>query len=398
MSFFVRKAYHVPNGISGWVDSDGEELNVATLSDILEKIEIIAPSGFAESWDNSGLQLGQLDWPVETIWVALDPLPQVVAAACESKVDLLITHHPLIFTPLHRLDFDTPIGSIIQMATVHQMAIFSAHTNFDSMPGGANDILASRIGLKDLAVLGDSRDSDRFKLVVYVPLEYEQKVLDALFETAGGTIGNYTCCTFRHEGKGTFRPGSSARPAIGEKGRISHVDEVRVETVVEKADLDDIIAHVRRIHPYETMAYDVYPMFSPESRSGLGRIGSLEKGTTLLAFAQDVKRILGLNTLKLAGKPDLPVDHVAVCTGSGSSAMGQFLSSGAQVYLSGDLHYHDARAVEAQDRGLIDIGHFPSEHLTLGDFAAHLRAVLSETDDHIRVEAYTLEKDPFVVL
>ncbi len=128
---------------------------MATLSDVLQKIETVTPPSYAESWDNSGLQLGQLDWPVETIRVALDPLPQVVAAACKSKVDLLITHHPLIFTPLHRLDFNTPIGSIVQMATVHQMAIFSAHTNFDSMPGGANDILASRIGLKDLAVLGD---------------------------------------------------------------------------------------------------------------------------------------------------------------------------------------------------------------------------------------------------
>ncbi|MEE8398058.1 MAG: Nif3-like dinuclear metal center hexameric protein [Desulfobacterales bacterium] len=371
---------------------------MAVLSDILQKIETIAPSGFAESWDNSGLQLGQLDWPVETIWVALDPLPQVVTAACKSKVDLLITHHPLILAPLHRLDFNTPIGSIVQMATVHQMAIFSAHTNFDSMPGGANDILASRIGLKDLSVLGDSRDPDRFKFVVYVPLEHEQKILDALFETAGGKIGDYTRCSFRHVGKGTFRPGSSARPAIGERGSTSHVDEVRIETVVEKADLNDVISHVRHNHPYETMAYDVYPMFSAEGTSGIGRVGSLEKVTTLLSFARDVKRMLDLDTLKFAGKPELPVDRVAVCTGSGSSAVAQFLSSGAQVYVSGDLHYHDARTVEDHHRGLVDIGHFPSEHLTLGDFAARVKAILAEIGDSIHVEAYTLEKDPFVVL
>jgi dinuclear metal center YbgI/SA1388 family protein len=339
-----------------------------------------------------------LDWAVETIWVALDPLPQVVSAACKQKVDLLITHHPLIFSPLHRLDFNTPVGSTIQMATVHQMAIFSAHTNFDSMPGGANDILASRIGLEDPAVLGEPRDPECFKLVLYVPLNHEQKVLDALFETRAGRIGAYTCCTFRHEGKGTFKPGSAATPAIGETGRISHVDESRIETVVEKSDLEGIISHVRMSHPYETMAYDVYPMISPEGRSGLGRIGSLEKETTLLSLAGDIKRLLGLDALRLAGRPDLRVDRVAVCTGSGSSAIGQFLSSGAQVFVSGDLRYHDARSIEAEDRGLIDIGHFPSEHTALGELAAYVRSVVSETDDSIRVEVYEGEEDPFVVL
>jgi len=371
--------------------------------DIIRIMETIAPVSLAEEWDNVGLQVGQKDWPVRTVWIALDPLPDVVAAACKKDVDLLITHHPLLFQPLRSIDFSSPVGSIINLAARHRIAIFAAHTNFDNAAGGINDVLARRIDLKNLKVLGGSGEPENYKLVVYVPVEYEQKVLDAIFETEAGQTGAYTCCSFRNNGKGTFKPGSSAKPFIGKPNEISQINEVRIETVVPRNDLKSVIERIRENHPYETMAYDVYPLLSFESRSteersGLGRVGELAEKKELTSFALYIKEKLGLKSVKVVGKPNLSVYKAAVCAGSGSSLMNDFFSSGAQVFISGDLRYHDARAVEAANLGLIDIGHFASEHLIVDVLAERLNKILSETGVDVGVEACRLENDPFVIL
>jgi len=375
---------------------------VTTVADIIKIMETVAPVRLAEEWDNVGLQVGQENWPVRNIWVALDPLYDVVEAACRHDVDLLITHHPLIFQPLRSIDFNTKVGSIIQMATRSQLAIFTAHTNLDIVADGLNDILASRIGLSNLKVLGKIKTEEVCKFVVFVPVEHEQKVLNSLFETQAGQIGSYTCCSFRNSGKGTFKPGSSSKPFIGERNEISHADEIRIETVVRMEDLASVIEHVRKKHPYETMAYDVYPLSIMETDfmdiQGIGRVGDLDKTIEFLSFTRMVKEKLGLESVKVAGRPDLRVTRVAVCAGSGSSLMSAFISSGAQVYISGDLRYHDAREVEAADLGLIDIGHFASEYIVIETLANRLTKVLTANDMDVKVEACKLEKDPFTVL
>ncbi|MDP2643644.1 MAG: Nif3-like dinuclear metal center hexameric protein [Desulfobacterales bacterium] len=264
----------------------------ATIADITLAMEIIAPSCLAEEWDSIGLQVGRDDWPVQTIWVALDPLRPIVAAACTAGVDLLITHHPLIFTPLTSVDFNTNVGAIIQMASQNNLAIFCAHTNLDASRGGINEILATRIGLKNL----ESLDSEA------------------------------------------------------------------------------------------------------ENGSGIGRIGDLDGGTDLLSFAKSVKENLHLNSINMAGAPDLPVERAAVCSGSGSGMLNLFLSSGAQVFVSGDLKYHDARTVEGANLGLIDIGHFASEHLIVESVAERLDQILAGSGFNVKVEAYRLETDPFSTL
>ncbi|MBN1930641.1 MAG: Nif3-like dinuclear metal center hexameric protein [Desulfobacterales bacterium] len=266
-----------------------------TVADIIKAMEKIAPVLLAEQWDNVGLQIGKDDWPVKRIWVALDPGPEVVHAACSKNVNLLITHHPLIFKPLRSIDFSTPTGAIIQMATRHNLALFSAHTNLDKAKDGLNDVLASKLGLKNLKVLEES------------------------------TEPNETC-------------------------------------------------------------------------QGLGRIGDLDEGIDLFSFAQRVKEKLELVSIKVSGRHDLLIKKVALCTGSGSGLMDDFLSSGAQVYISGDLRYHDARAAEVVDLGLIDIGHFTSEHLIVEVLAGRLQRILSENAIEVKVEAFGLEKDPFMTL
>ncbi len=371
---------------------------VATVADIVKTMETIAPPWLAEKWDNVGLQIGQKEWSVNTIWIALDPSYDVVHDACSHGVDLLITHHPLIFQPLKSINLNTGVGSIIQMAIKHQMAIFSAHTNLDSTTDGLNDVLANRIGLRNLRVLGKSKETAICKLVIYVPSEYEQVVLKAIFETSAGEMGPYTCCTFRNNGKGTFRPGPSAKPFAGQIDETSAVDEIRIETVVQNKDLNDVIEHIKKKHPYETMAYDLYPLLPFESQQGLGRIGELDESIDLVSFALSIKKKLGLSTVKIAGNLDLPVTIAAICAGSGSSLMDEFFSSGAHVYVSGDLRYHDARSIEDANLGLIDIGHFASEHLIVDVLRDRLSMHLNETGIDVKVEACTLENDPFVRL
>jgi dinuclear metal center YbgI/SA1388 family protein len=371
---------------------------VATIAGIIAAMETLAPLELADKWDNVGLQVGQKERPVRNIWVALDPAPDVVSDASKNDVDLLITHHPLIFKPLRSINFDTPIGSIIEMAIRHKIAIFVAHTNLDNATDGLNEVLARRIGLKNLKVLAKARKTEIYKLVMYVPATYEQEVLHSLFETKAGKIGSYSCCSFRNHGKGTFRPESSAKPFVGEIDEISHANEIRIETVVRENDLDSVIEHIKKSHPYETMAYDIYPLVTAENRHGPGRIGALDESTELASFAQSIKEKLRLNSVKVAGKPDLSVSRAAICTGSGSSLMNDFFSSGAQVFISGDLKYHDARAVETANLGLIDIGHFASEHLIVEVLADRLKKVLSENGIDVTVKAYGLENDPFMII
>lgn len=370
----------------------------ATVTDIINVMESLAPSRIAEEWDNVGLQVGDMDWPVQTIWVALDPTPDVVSDASINGVDLLITHHPLIFHPLRSVNFNHPLGSIIQTAVQNRMAIFSAHTNLDNAMEGLNDVLARHIGLKDLKVLSSDQKTEIYKLVVYVPMGYEQDVMSSIFETKAGEIGAYTCCSFRSDGKGTFKPGPLSKPFSGKIGEISHTDEVRIETVIRKNDLMSVIGHIRKNHPYETMAYDIYPLLDFENRVGAGRIGKLDKSMSLMSFAMSIKKKMGLDYIKVAGNPDLIIKTAAVCSGSGSSLLGQFITSGAQVYISGDLRYHDARTIEASNLGLIDIGHFASEHLIVDVLADRLKKGLSEVGIDIKVEAYGLEKEPFMIL
>jgi len=266
--------------------------NTATVADIIKVMEELVPLCLAEDWDNVGLQVGRLDWPVQTVWVALDPSPDVVAAACREGVDLLITHHPLMLTAVRNIDFSKPPGSIIDQSARHQLAVYAAHTNFDSVRDGLNDILAGRIGLKGL------------------------------------------------------------RPFIS----------------------------------------------GPDDGSGIGRIGDLKKPENLNSLALIIKEKLSLPHVRFSGDPALMVHTAAVCTGSGSSLLKDFMASEANVYISGDMRYHDAKDIQAADRGLIDIGHFASEHIMVDILAERLAAGVAKIGSAVNILPYGNEKDPFVVL
>jgi dinuclear metal center YbgI/SA1388 family protein len=375
--------------------TEEETVMAATVGDFIDIMESFAPVSLAEEWDNAGLQVGHRDWSVKTVWVALDPLPLVVEAACRNSVDLLITHHPLIFRPLKSVDFAEPIGRNILQAARNRLAVYAAHTNFDSVTGGLNDIFADRLGLTNLAPLVAAKADGLHKLMVFVPVEHEQQLLAAMFESPAGEIGAYSCCTFRYPGRGTFKPDQDAEPFSGDRGRVNDVAEVKIETVVKQRDLLRVIDHLRSHHPYETMAYDVYPLTQPETKFGIGRVGDLTESSDLSTLALQVKRSFGVETLRVVGDPGMSVKRVAVCTGSGASLVREFLKSEADVFISGDLRYHDARDAEAARRGLIDLGHFASEHIIIAALTARLQESAAAAGFDTTISACGLEKEPF---
>ncbi len=370
----------------------------ATVLDIMNQMETLAPSALAEKWDNSGLQAGNPDWPVKKLMIALDPSPGVVEKACKDGVDLIITHHPLIFKPLHQINFGSFPGNIIEICAGHKIAIYSAHTNLDSTANGVNDILAEKIGLVDLGVLGNPFSDKKIKLVVYAPLSHEKQILDAVLNSPAGRIGQYSFCTFRNKGYGTFLPGMHADPFAGKKEMLSEVDEVRIETVVSDKDVNSVIASIKSVHPYETMAYDLYPLAAQPTGQGIGRIGTLKAPTRLGRFAVEVKNNLGIDSIKIAGDPELLIQKAAICSGSGSSMLPYFYASDAEVFISGDLKYHDAMDIEQRGLALMDVGHFSSEIPVVRALAKMIENRLEEKQIKVSVTACSMEKDPFKTL
>ncbi len=361
-----------------------------TVSDIIDVLDSLAPRVLAAEWDNVGLQMGDPGRTVKTIWIALDPTYQVVKAACRQKVDLLVTHHPLIFKPLQSLNFRTPEGSIIDLAVRHHLAIFAAHTNLDSALGGINDILAGRVGLYDLKPLAPAKEPQRFKMVIHAPREVEPQITRVLFQTRSET---------GHPLKGQ----SSVMPANGivanrDTGKILHEDQMRIEIEVGPDELAPVIKALAEFQPDHQTGYDLYPLIAPDQEAGIGRVGALESASDLKSLARMIKKKLKLQHLKFAGNPVLSVKKVAVCSGSGASLLADFFASGAQVFISGDLRYHDAREVEASNLGLLDIGHFPSEHLIVQVLTERLAGIFADSKMNLTVKACDLEKDPFSVL
>lgn len=366
------------------------------VSDVIRIMADMAPPHLAEEWDNCGLQFGSPNWKAEHVFVALDPGQEAVDAACRAGAGMLITHHPLIFKPLSSIDVDCPPGAIIDSASRNHLAIFAAHTNLDSARGGVNDVLSEKIGLSDIDVLCPSAPVQNYKLVVFVPEDHAERMVEAVCQSPAGRIGNYSCCTFGSPGQGTFTPGPGSDPYEGKSGQLSKVSETRMETVVKKGDLDAVIEQLKACHPYETMAYDVYPLASERSAQGLGRIGAVTPPLRLADLARDLKKNMGLAWARFSGPPDLLVDCAAVCSGSGGGLLDYFLASRAQVLITGDIKYHEAVRVAQQGRGLIDIGHFASEHIVVDVICSRIRQAARAVGDTVRVTAFDREADPFI--
>lgn len=342
------------------------------VDDIAAIMEQLFPGQLAESWDNPGLQVGSPDTEVRKAIIALDLDEEVAAAAASQQAALIITHHPLIFQPLSSINIESVPGSVIAALIRNQISAFCAHTNLDAAPGGLNDWLAEALGLEEIGALPGTSRQRLFKLVVYVPRGHEEAVREAMSRAGAGHTGRYSDCSFRAQGIGTFRPEAGSQPFIGEAGRLEEVEEYRLETVVESRDLPAALAAIRTSHPYEEPAFDIIALENPVSRGGIGRIGRLPAPIKLKDFCGLVRNALKVEVLKVAGSMERTVHRVAVVGGSGASFAANAVAGGADVLVTGDVKYHEARDACEAGIALVDAGHYGTEIIMAAGLAGLL--------------------------
>jgi dinuclear metal center YbgI/SA1388 family protein len=364
------------------------------VSDILGITNKIAPTGFAESWDNVGLQLGDPVRPVSRMMVALDPGAPAVEAAVQAGCNLLVTHHPFIFTPLKKIATTDETGRLAIFALKNDLSIISMHTNYDIALGGVNDQLAALLGLKETVPLRVTGADELVKVSVFVPHGFEEKLLDALSPYLA-PLGNYRDCSFQGDGVGRFRALEGARPFVGAVGELHREPESRLEFLLPKERLTPAVTALKGAHPYEEPAFDIYPVLNRGESRGLGRIGALAEPVTAGEYAQTVKGALGAAGVRLVGEPGRRVKKVALCGGSGASLLHEAARKGADLLVTGDVKYHEAREAEALRIALIDAGHFATEVPMVKGLAAALRSLLEAKRLEAEVIEYQGERDPF---
>ena len=345
---------------------------VARVRDIAEAIERIAPTTLSEDWDNCGLQVGDPAAKARRILVALTPVSAVFEEAEEKQADFLLFHHPLIFGALKSVDTGSYPGDLVSRAVRRDITVYAAHTSYDAAPEGVSAALAETLGLGGPFEVVVPRGS-LLKLVIFVPEENVDAVADALAGEGAGVIGDYTRCTFRTPGTGTFLGGEGTDPYLGEKGRLEKVEEVRLETVVPAHTARRAAAAATAAHPYEETALDLYPLDGHPEGCGYGRVGTLPQPMTPDELSEHVANSLGFPARLAADpQPGRNIEHVAVLGGSGGSFLHAAAASGAEAYVTGDLDYHDALLAESLGLTAIDAGHAATELPSLRPLAERL--------------------------
>lgn len=339
-----------------------------TIAEITDALEAWAPPGSAQDYDNVGLQVGDANRSITSALLALDATPEVLQEAQQTDAGLIITHHPLLFQPLDGVTADGYVSNLALRLAEAGIGLYSIHTNLDAAPGGVSFALAERLGLTDVEFL-DGFEETLYKLAVFVPEEAFHSVRKALADAGAGQIGDYDGCAFASGGTGFFRPGEEADPYIGEAGGdVESAEEQKLEVEVAHWDLGSVMAALQEAHPYEEVAYDLYPVLQKNTRAGLGAIGRLETPLPLSAFLDRVANQLDADSLRYAGNPDATVERVAVCGGAGSDFIGTARSAGADAYVTADVTYHEFFEVldmkGAPQMALIDPGHYETEALT----------------------------------
>ncbi len=352
---------------------------MVTVRDVVKAMESWAPAALAETWDNPGLMTGSLETPVTAILVSLDVTHETIHAASNCRANLIISHHPPIFKPLRTLAGSNSSLRAIQEAVRKDIAIYSSHTNLDQAPGGVSRAAAERLRLRSITPLVPGR-AEQVKFVTLVPPEYTGRVREAAGNAGAGSIGEYRHCSFAVRGEGSYIPLSEARPYKGKSGELSREEEDRIEMIAPVSLIQDIIAAVRAVHPYEEPPFDIIPLANPDKRYGYGAIGTLEipmGGRDFISYAADAFEI---ESIMYSGPIGRDIRRVAVIGGSGAKYIGQAISKGADALVTGDVGYHDY--LEAGDSILLlDATHRATELPSLEAVKRTLLKLFSEYID-----------------
>jgi dinuclear metal center YbgI/SA1388 family protein len=333
--------------------------DIVKVSDIIKKINSIADPGLALEWDNVGLQVGSSDGEVSKIMLTLDVTERSVEFAIAQKVDLIISHHPLIFHSLKSVT-DSKLLNLIK----HDIAVFCAHTNLDVVKKGVNFALAEKLQLHNLDFLSPETGAELFQISVYVPQDSMDLLAEELFKQGVGVVGNYTHCLNDYEVSGQYKPEKGSNPYLGEKGKLRKITERKLEFFVDSFNLSSVIATIKKFHPYETPVYSIVPQKRMSDNYGLGLIGEIKQEISIAELALEVKNKLEAPYVKLwlAQKSrSTQVKKIAICGGSGSSLIRNTYGR-ADIFISADFTYHTFLESRIP---LIDAGHFYTEYPVL---------------------------------
>ena len=365
----------------------------ARLRDVVAALDELYPPAWAESWDAVGLVCGDPDAPVRRVLLAVDPVAAVVDEALAGGYDLLLTHHPLYLRGTTTVAATTAKGRVVHRLIAGGCGLFVAHTNADVADPGVSDALAETVGLRDLRPLQPQPADPLDKLVVFVPQDDADRLLDALSDAGAGSIGDYERCAWTTTGTGTFRPLDGANPSLGSVGDVETVTETRLEVVLPRRSRETVLRAMLAAHPYEEPAYDVLELATVLGRRGLGRVGELPSPTPLGELARSVADALPSTAwgVRAAGDPSTVVTTLAVSGGSGDSLLGAAARSGAQAFLTADLRHHPASEAP-EGLALLDAAHWATEWPWLRDAAERLEAAT-----RVGTTVSTLVTDPWTV-
>lgn len=332
------------------------------IQQIINELELYAPLQYQEAYDNAGLIVGNHQNPCTGVLLSLDCTEAIIDEAIQKKCNLVISHHPLIFTGIKKMNGTNFVEKTLIKAIINNIAIYASHTNIDNVIGGVNSKIASKIGLKNVSIL-DAQKGILKKLVTFVPKTHHEKLMSALFEAGAGHIGNYSNCSFYLEGKGTFKGNQNSQPFVGKPNILSIEDEIRVEVVYPSVLQLKVISNLLQNHPYEEVAYDIYKLDNPNPLVGSGVVGELDEAMQESDFLNLLKKAFHLKFLKHSPLLGKPIKTVSLCGGSGKFLIKAAIAAKADVFITSDLKYHDY--FEAENKLLlVDIGHFESEQFT----------------------------------
>lgn len=333
------------------------------IQDITSLLENIAPASLQENYDNAGLLTGNVQWDCTGIIVSLDATEDVIEEAIANKANLVIAHHPIIFSGLKKITGKNYVERTIIAAIKNDIAIYAIHTNLDNVIKGVNGKIADMLGLEQRQILSPKNGLLK-KLSVFVPEAHAEQVRQAIFEAGAGEIGNYSECSFNTGGEGTFKAGEETNPFVGEKGQRHFEKEIRVETVFQQWKERAVIKALLAAHPYEEVAYDIYSLENSYAAAGSGIVGILPNEMDETAFLMLLKKTFQLEVIRHTPLRNKTVKKIAVCGGAGSFLTQAAIGSGADVYATADVKYHEF--FDADGRIVIaDIGHYESEQFTI---------------------------------
>ncbi len=332
------------------------------LKEITNCIESIAPLSYQESYDNAGLICGNAEMEINSALICLDSIEAVIDEAIVLGCNLVIAHHPIIFSGLKKINGKNYVERVIIKAIQNNIAIYVAHTNLDNVHNGVNAKIAEKFGLINCKILSPQKNGLK-KLITFCPTEQAEQVRIALFEAGAGTIGNYSECSFNALGTGTFKAGNNTNPFVGEQGKQHHENETRIETIYPSHLEWKVINALLKAHPYEEVAYDLISLSNFNNNVGAGMIGELPEEMDEMEFLKKIKNVMKAGAVRYTALRNKKIRKVAVCGGSGSFLLNDCIKNGADIFITSDFKYH--QFFDAENRIVIaDIGHYESEQYT----------------------------------